>query len=153
MVNLTTDPATEEIAEETIAELLSPYRQALDDKGIGPNLLARKRKQQLNAKSVKHIKIKGELAEDAKLPPGYKIISHGGMVVGDKGVTTFDDAVIEYKGNDWAIQTKATESLEKILGLHTETVKHVVDDLSEILTAIAGATRGLPNRTQRKIRE
>ena len=115
-----TDPTNDDVTEGTIQELLSPYKQALNDRGIGPKLLARKRKQQLNAKSVKHIKIKGKLEPDVKLPPGYKVISYGGVVDGPQGASIFDDAVIEYRGVDWGIQTKATESIEKILGLHTE---------------------------------
>jgi hypothetical protein len=108
--------------EEIQQSLATPYRAALKGHGIGPELLARKRKQQIKAKSVKHIKIKGFIPEGVKFPPGYKVISNGGATELAEGRMIFDEALIEYQGNDWGIQTKATESLEKILGLHTEKI-------------------------------
>jgi len=110
------------IREETIQELLAIYRSALETAAIGPDLLAKKRKQQLSAKVVRHINIRGSIPEEIKLPSGYRIISNGGVTRTDKGGMIFHDILIEYKGPDWAIQIKATESLEKILGLYNEKI-------------------------------
>lgn len=113
MVNLKDN----DIRNDLIDAHLSPYRDALTQIGIGPLTVARKRKQQLKAKSVKHIKVKGDIPLCTKLAPGYRVIGAGGVTESEHGNIVFDDTLIEFRGIDWGIQEKATAALEKIFDI------------------------------------
>ena len=99
---------------DILQKVLGPYQLALRSSGIGPEVLAHQRKNQLNAKSVKHIKLKGDVAIGTKLAPGYRVIAGGGVEETEHGNIVFDDTLIEFRGIDWGIQEKATSALEKI---------------------------------------
>ena len=115
------DYSEDDVRKQTIQELLSPYHQALLGHGIGPELLARQRKKQLSAKRTKQIKLKGSIPEGTRLARGYRVIINGGVTETENGNMIFDDVLVEYRGEDWATQLRATDSLEKILNLQTET--------------------------------
>ena len=112
--SLMADDTGNDIRNDLISAHLSPYRDALEQIGIGPLTIAKKRKQQLRAKSIKLIKIKGDVAVGTKLAPGYKVIAGGGVEETEQGNIVFDDTLIEFRGIDWRIQEKATSALEKI---------------------------------------
>lgn len=120
--------------KQLVEKILSPYLLALEAKGIGPELLSRRRKQQLNAKSVKHLKIKGNLPEDYKLPPGYRVVTRGSVEASPTGGVILGDIIIEYRDTDWATQLRATEDVEKIMDLHTEKVDLNLSGSVEMLT-------------------
>ena len=114
-----------DIRNTLIADELSPYRDALEQIGIGPLTVAKKRKQQLKARSIKHIKIKGDVAAGTRLGIGYKVIAPGGVTETINGNIVFDDTMIEYKGPDWNIQERATSALEKIFDKpHKQVIEH-----------------------------
>ena len=118
-----------DIRNDLIDAHLSPYRDALEKIGIGPLTVARKRKQQLKAKSIRLIKVKGNAAVGTKLAPGYTVIAGGGVTQTDKGNFVFDDTLIQFRGIDWGIQEKATAALEKIFD---EPQKQIVEHTGSI---------------------
>ncbi len=103
-----------DIRNDLISEHLSPYRDALDQVGIGPLTVAKHRKKELNAKLDKFIKLKGDVAVGLKLAPGVTVIAGGGVTESEKGNIVFDDTLIRARMINWPIQQKAADSLEKI---------------------------------------
>lgn len=106
--------------------LLSNYRGAFEAKGLSAERLAALRMQQLVAKSIKMVKIKGVLPKQLNLPRGYKVITPteritirdpktGIELVADPGET-----IIQYSGPDWGTREKAMNAIETIMGYRSE---------------------------------
>ena len=108
------DDKGNDIRNDLISEHLSPYRDALEQIGIGPKTIAKKRKQQLNAKFDKFIKLKGDVPFGTKLAPGLIVVGAGGVTESLQGNIVFDDTLIRARMINWPIQEKATSALEKI---------------------------------------
>ena len=118
-----------DIRNDLIADHLSPYRDALEQVGIGPITVAKHRKKQLNAKLDKFIKLKGDVAVGTKLAPGVIVIAGGGVTETDQGNIVFDDSLIRCRMINWPIQEKATSALEKIFD---EPQKSIVEHTGSI---------------------
>lgn len=102
-----TDPTT--TPEEMCAEVMESYETAARSKGIDENMLARKAKAELNAKTVKHIKVAGVMKADSpNLPPGYKIV---GVFIDTEGVET---TLLEQTLADFGIRQKGRESQHRL---------------------------------------
>ena len=89
--------------QELIAKTLSPYHMALEREGISPSLLASKRKEQLTAQRITHRMMEGDTR---LMDKGAKAIAKGDR-----------HTLIEIVCDDYAIQQRATEAVEHLLGL------------------------------------
>lgn len=95
--------------EEMSSEIIISYEAAAREKGIDEGMLARKAKAELNAKSVKHIKVPGVKKSDSPdLPPGYKVV---GVFIDTEGVET---TLLEQTLADFSIRQKGRESQHKL---------------------------------------
>lgn len=95
--------------EEMSSEIIVSYEAAAREKGIDEAMLARKAKAELNAKTVKHIKVPGVMkAESPDLPPGYKVV---GVFVDSEGVET---TLLEQTLADFSIRQKGRESQHRL---------------------------------------
>ena len=108
MSEITEKPTT--TPEEMVQEVLKSYTDAALEVGIDADFLARRGKQELNAKLKKHIKVPGSLEFDEKVPKGYKIV---GIFTDSEGEPT---TLLEYVGPDFVIRQRARESHNKLFG-------------------------------------
>ncbi|HBF43958.1 MAG TPA: hypothetical protein DDW42_10115 [Desulfobacteraceae bacterium] len=135
-----------DIRNDLISEHLSPYRDALEQIGIGPKTIAKKRKQQLNAKFDKFIKLRGDVPVGLKLAPGLIVVAGGGVTETETGNIVFDDTLIRARMISWAIQEKATSALEKIFD---EPQKSIVEHTGSIeMTNFPPAPRNIEDWEQ-----
>jgi hypothetical protein len=100
--------------DDAVDVIMSGYRDALREKGLDEKALARGRKAQFLAHRTRTIKIKGKLPDDFKLPAAYKVVAKA--VDGD-GET---ELVLQVKEIAWGVRQRATESIEKLLGIITK---------------------------------
>lgn len=115
-------------AEEQAIErtLLAGYQDALRLKGCSEERLAKERMAELRATAIKHLKIKGHLPAQLKLPRGYKVITPTERMVitdpdsGTELVVDPGETIIEYRGPDWPIRDRAMTAIETIMGYRTE---------------------------------
>lgn len=114
--------------------------------GITPSVLAETGKKLLNAKTVKHLKLKGWIDKRKKLPEGYKII---------KG--TVDENVIECVLANDGVRVKTWIEICRQMGLYpTETVnvKHGFDEIiRSVIKDIHATAKGLPPLPSEEVEE
>lgn len=113
--------SNDEKRDELIQMELSPVAQCYEDAGITLEKLAREVKRCLNARSVRHQKIKGTLPPNYKLPPGYRVIIASERIafLDDDGVEFVaepGESIIEYKAPDLSLRLKTVESVLRTLG-------------------------------------
>jgi hypothetical protein len=100
--------------DDAVDVIMSGYRDALRDKGLDEKALARGRKAQFQAHRTRTVKIKGKLEKDFKLPPGYKVVAKTTDTDGET------ELIIQVKEIAWGVRQRATESIEKLLGIITK---------------------------------
>lgn len=107
--------------EDIIADLKSPFQNALNRGGITEEYLVRKLKQEFNAKEPKIIKVKGAVDDD-DLPRGYKKITTSGTIItivkedGFEQAAGDGDTIIQHKVNLIGIRQKARMDSHKLRG-------------------------------------
>jgi hypothetical protein len=120
-----TQAEIESATREIERTLLADYRMSLTKVGISTDRVAKLRAQEMKAVKCSHIKIKGALPKQLKLPKGYKVVTpterltiksdDGGDIVVDPGET-----IIEFSGPDWSVRDKALQAIEAIMGYRSE---------------------------------
>lgn len=96
--------------EEMVQDVLKSYTDAALEVGIDADFLAKRGKQELNARAKKQIKVPGRLGHEDKLPKGYKVV---GVFTDAEGEET---TLLEYVGPDMPIRQRARESHHKLFG-------------------------------------
>lgn len=113
---------------------MSEFYKAVD---ITPAKLAEAGKQLLEAKTVKHLKLRGWVDDPKKLAKGYKIV---------KG--TVDETIIECALTDNGIRSKAWVEICRQMGLYpkeTVSVEHGFDSLiGDVVREILDKSAGVP---------
>ena len=84
----------------------NPYHEELSNVGLNKHKLAQRRKQALNAKETKFIKIKG-LVDPEKLPRSVKIIA-----------SSPEETVLAVSMINWSIRESASKDLQAIYNLY-----------------------------------
>jgi hypothetical protein len=95
---------------EIIRDLTQPFEDAGRDIGIDEKLLARRGRQELDAKAVRVISIQGRIEKDTVLPKGYKVI--GVFKDSESEVRT----LVEHKLADMGVRHKARQSFHDLYG-------------------------------------
>ena len=147
----------------------------LDETGLSESALKTKIVSLMNGKQTIYHKVKGAVSP-GDLPPGWRIVATSGIVMkagrktdGDEEEEVFGDGdtllacdiefpELQRRTLDMALKVKGLYAAEKreVTGKDGAPIEHKVgldDVVVDLLSTIAGATRGLPNRTQDKIRE
>jgi len=102
---------------------------AMEAKGITPAKLAAQLKQELNAKQVTRLKVKGAIdAKEFQTPKGkpkagVRIIAKSGSLAYDKDGQVFGDGdtVIQFQDINWAVRQNARKDAHKLLGHYPAT--------------------------------
>jgi hypothetical protein len=106
--------------EQVIQDLLHPHIEAMNACRITPLYLAKKHKEELNAKITKTLKIKGTISE-CDQNKGVKKIATSGLVMkmGD-GERDYSDGetVIAWDEVDWGTRQRARMDAQKLLNLY-----------------------------------
>ena len=95
---------------DIIRDLTQPFEDASREIGIDEKLLARRGKQELDARGVRVISIQGRIEDDTVLPKGYKVL--GVFKDSEAEVRT----LVEQKLPDMTIRHKARQSFHDLYG-------------------------------------
>ncbi len=95
--------------EEMVQDVLKSYTDAALEVGVDADFLARRGKQELNARYRKIEKVPGRLEEE-KLPKNYRVI---GVFKDHEGKPT---TLVEVVGPDMPIRQRAREGHNKLFG-------------------------------------
>lgn len=121
-----------------------PMSAVYKRQGIGPDEVAKARKEALSAMTEKTVSVKGGLPEEnKKLPKNLKLVASGP-----------DTAVLLHTTVDHATRLRAAEAVSDELSLKpakTLELKHGATGLlAEVLKEIDGTTRGIPSQQNNK---
>jgi hypothetical protein len=100
--------------EEMLDEVMHSYVDVAREKGIDETFLAQRGKAELNAKYVKHIKVKGRIEDETTIPANYKVIGVFRDVEGNI------ETLLQFSGRDMPIRQRARESHNKLYGHQPE---------------------------------
>lgn len=112
------------VTEQELTEaILRPIAEAVEKQGLTPTYLARKLKRELNAKFVKHLKIKGAVREDGLPKTNHRVIAQSGTILYVKGddddvdIKVGDgETLIEVRLDDIPTRQRARQDAHKLLG-------------------------------------
>ena len=113
------DEETKALQEKAHGFIDNPFLPFLEEKKLDGKKAALRLSQELNAKEVKTIKIKGAVNPE-DLPKGFKIIATSGLTgVNKKGERWYGDGetIIEYNPVAGGIRQNARQDLVMYLGL------------------------------------
>lgn len=96
--------------EEMQAEVMSSYVEVAREHGIDETFLAKRGKAELNAKYVKHIKVKGRIEDESTIPANYKVI---GVFRDEEGNL---ETLLQFSGKDMPIRQRSREGHHKLYG-------------------------------------
>ena len=140
----------------------------LDQTGLSETALKQKLVSLLDGKKTVFQKVKGAVAA-AALPAGWQVVATSGVVVqeGEDGTSLFtaDETLLAADMENLELQRRTLDMALKVRSLYSpEKHEHsgkdgtpinhnlTMDEVAaQLLAEVAGATRGLPNRTQEKI--
>jgi hypothetical protein len=100
--------------EEMLDEVMNSYVDVAREQGIDETFLAKRGKAELNAKYVKHIKVKGRIEDETTIPANYKVIGVFQDVEGNI------ETLLQFTGKDMPIRQRSRESHNKLYGHQPE---------------------------------
>ena len=100
--------------EDMSRDVMNSYVDAAREVGVDEQFLAQRGKAELNAKYIKHIKIKGRIEDEDSVPRNYKII---GVFRDSEGEI---ETLLQFTGKDMPVRQRARESHNKLYGHQPE---------------------------------